>query len=75
MHSSFNKIQVSKAFLDGVKLWEFSVDQLALPGKPKTRKCNFFNLMKDAILKGYRPCKVCKPLEKLNETRNIFRKL
>lgn len=36
--------------------------------KPKPENVEFFSNTKDAILKGYRPCKVCKPLEKLNET-------
>lgn len=36
--------------------------------KPKPENVEFFDNTKDAILKGYRPCKVCKPLEKLNET-------
>lgn len=31
--------------------------------KPKFENVEFFFNTKDAILKGYRPCKVCKPLE------------
>lgn len=31
--------------------------------KPKPENVEFFDNTKDAILKGYRPCKVCKPLE------------
>ncbi len=31
--------------------------------KPKPENVEFFQNTKDAILKGYRPCKVCKPLE------------
>ena len=36
--------------------------------KPKSENVEFFTSTKDAILKGYRPCKVCKPLENPDET-------
>lgn len=36
--------------------------------KPKTENVEFFSNTKDAILKGYRPCKVCKPLVNPDET-------
>ena len=36
--------------------------------KPKPENVEFFTSTKDAILKGYRPCKVCKPLENPDET-------
>ncbi len=36
--------------------------------KPKKENVEFFRTTKEAILSGYRPCKVCRPLEKLNET-------
>lgn len=38
---------------------------------------SYFNLSntKAAILKGYRPCKICKPLEYLNETPEYIRAL
>lgn len=36
--------------------------------KPKFENVEFFDNTKDAILKGYRPCKVCKPLENPDET-------
>ena len=36
--------------------------------KPKPENVEFFTNVKDAILKGYRPCKVCKPLENPGET-------
>ncbi len=36
--------------------------------KPKPENVEFFSNTKDAILKGYRPCKVCKPLENPEET-------
>lgn len=36
--------------------------------KPKAGNVEFFKTAKECILKGFRPCKVCHPLEKLNET-------
>lgn len=41
--------------------------------KPKKENVEFFNTSKEAILKGYRPCKVCNPLEKLNETPDFIK--
>lgn len=34
------------------------------PAKPKPENCEFYPAAADAMLDGYRPCKVCKPLEK-----------
>lgn len=36
--------------------------------KPKPENVEFFSTAKAAILKGYRPCKICKPLENPDET-------
>ena len=36
--------------------------------KPKFTNVTFFKTTKEAILHGYRPCKVCKPLENLGES-------
>ena len=36
--------------------------------KPKKENVEFFKSSKEAITKGYRPCKVCRPLELLHET-------
>ncbi len=35
--------------------------------KPKAENVEFFSTAKEAIVKGYRPCKVCQPLEKPGE--------
>lgn len=43
--------------------------------KPKRENVEFFRTVKECILKGYRPCKICKPLEKLNETPPEIKKL
>jgi AraC family transcriptional regulator of adaptative response/methylated-DNA-[protein]-cysteine methyltransferase len=43
--------------------------------KPKRENVEFFRTSKEAILKGYRPCRVCKPLEQLNETPEKIKSL
>lgn len=43
--------------------------------KPKPENVEFFATVKEAISRGYRPCKVCKPLEKLNETPAYIKSL
>lgn len=35
--------------------------------KPKRKNIEFFMTIKDAITNGYRPCKICHPLEKFSE--------
>jgi len=41
--------------------------------KPKKENVEFFNTAKEAILRGYRPCKVCSPLELYGETPDYVR--
>lgn len=36
--------------------------------KPKMENVEFFKTTKECILRGYRPCKVCRPLENLHQT-------
>jgi len=43
--------------------------------KPKEENVEFFSTSKEAILRGYRPCKVCNPLEKLGETPVYIKEL
>ena len=43
--------------------------------KPKPENVEFYDTPEEAILHGYRPCKVCKPLENQNETPDIIKKL
>ncbi|WP_350029946.1 methylated-DNA--[protein]-cysteine S-methyltransferase [Chryseobacterium sp.] len=43
--------------------------------KPKFKNVEFFSNTKDAMLKGYRPCKICKPLETLNVTPLYIKEL
>lgn len=43
--------------------------------KPKAENVEFFTTTKEAILKGYRPCKVCNPLEQLGENPDYIKTL
>ncbi len=43
--------------------------------KPKKENVEFFYTAKEALQKGYRPCKVCHPLEKLQETPSYIKQL
>lgn len=43
--------------------------------KPKLENVEFFGTAKEAILKGYRPCKVCNPLEKLGATPDYIKEI
>lgn len=43
--------------------------------KPKPENVEFYDSPEEAILHGYRPCKVCKPLENQNETPDIIKEL
>lgn len=43
--------------------------------KPKRENVEFFTSSKEAVLKGYRPCKVCFPLEKYNETPDFIKEI
>lgn len=43
--------------------------------KPKLENVEFLKTSKDCMLKGYRPCKVCRPLESLYETPGEIKQL
>lgn len=43
--------------------------------KPKFENVEFFFNTKEAMLKGYRPCKVCRPLENLDATPQYIKEL
>lgn len=43
--------------------------------KPKQENVEFFATTKEAIQHGYRPCKICSPLEKLGETPDYIKEL
>ena len=43
--------------------------------KPKQENVEFFSTTKEAIISGYRPCKVCNPLEKLGATPDYIKEI
>lgn len=43
--------------------------------KPKLENVEFFTSTKECILKGYRPCKLCNPLQKLNQTPELYQQI
>jgi AraC family transcriptional regulator of adaptative response/methylated-DNA-[protein]-cysteine methyltransferase len=43
--------------------------------KPKKENVEFFKTAKDALLKGYRPCKVCNPLERPGVTPEFIKEI
>lgn len=67
--ASFNKNpEFEGVFWMGVKTTGIFCRPTCTARKPKFENVEFFNTTKEAILKGYRPCKVCKPLENPNGT-------
>ena len=74
--ASFNKNpDFEGVFWMGVKTTGIFCRPTCTARKPKSENVEFFQNTKDAILKGYRPCKVCKPLENLNETPEYIQKI
>ncbi|PWN69390.1 XRE family transcriptional regulator [Chryseobacterium phosphatilyticum] len=62
--ASFNKDSSFEGiFWMGVKTTGIFCRPTCTARKPKFQNVEFFSNTKDALLKGYRPCKVCKPLE------------
>lgn len=55
-------------FIVGVKTTGIFCRPTCTARKPKRENVEFFDSTKDAILKGYRACKVCEPLKKENST-------
>lgn len=75
-NASFNKdASFVGVFWMGVKTTGIFCRPTCTARKPKPENVEFFSNTKDAILKGYRPCKVCKPLEKLNETPKYIQEI
>ena len=67
--ASFDKNpEFQGVFWMGVKTTGIFCRPTCTARKPKFENVEFFTNTKDAILKGYRPCKVCKPLENPDET-------
>ncbi|SIS62578.1 AraC family transcriptional regulator, regulatory protein of adaptative response / methylated-DNA-[protein]-cysteine methyltransferase [Kaistella chaponensis] len=74
--ASFNKNpDFEGVFWMGVKTTGIFCRPTCTARKPKSENVEFFQNTKDAILKGYRPCKVCKLLENPNETPEYIQKI
>lgn len=75
-NASFNKDESFEGvFWMGVKTTGIFCRPTCTARKPKPENVEFFQNTKDAILKGYRPCKVCKPLENFNETPKYIQEI
>ncbi len=55
-------------FIVGVKTTGIFCRPTCTARKPKRENVEFFKTTREALMKGYRPCKVCNPLAKLGET-------
>lgn len=62
-------------FIAGVKTTGIFCRPTCTARKPKRENVEFFRSIKEAIQHGYRPCKVCNPLEKLGETPAYIREI
>ena len=62
-------------FIAAVKTTGIFCRPICTARKPKKENVEFYSTTKEAILKGYRPCKVCNPLEKLGETPNYIKNI
>ncbi|AOM80964.1 bifunctional transcriptional activator/DNA repair enzyme AdaA [Pedobacter steynii] len=60
-------------FITGVKTTGIFCRPTCRARKPKRENVEFFKNTKEAILSGYRPCKVCSPLEHLDETPEFIK--
>ncbi len=63
------------SFFVGVKTTGIFCRPTCTAKKPKKENVEFFITTREAIQYGYRPCKVCSPLEKAGETPEFIRKI
>ena len=74
--ASFDKNpEFEGVFWMGVKTTGIFCRPTCTARKPKPENVEFFENTKKAISKGYRPCKVCKPLENPDETPENIQKI
>jgi AraC family transcriptional regulator of adaptative response/methylated-DNA-[protein]-cysteine methyltransferase len=62
-------------FITAVKTTGIFCRPVCTARKPKPENVEFYDSPEDAILHGYRPCKVCKPMEHENETPKYIQKI
>ena len=61
-------ISFERIFITAVKTTGIFCRVTYTARKPKKENVEFFKTTKEAIISGYRPFKVCKPMDKPNET-------
>lgn len=62
-------------FYAGVKTTGIFCRPTCRARKPKKKNVEFFNKAKEALAHGYRPCKICRPLETHGQTPQYIRKI
>lgn len=62
-------------FYAGVKTTGIFCRPTCRARKPKRENVEFFKKAKEALASGYRPCKICKPLEKPDHTPGYIREI
>ena len=62
-------------FYTGVKTTGIFCRPTCRARKPKKENVEFFKTAKDALASGYRPCKICKPLEKPDKTPEYIKRV
>ena len=77
MYDAFMKKDISYEgiFFIGVRTTGIFCRPTCRARRPKREHIEFYPTAKDALLNGYRPCKVCKPLELLGSTPDFIQKL
>jgi len=62
-------------FITAVKTTGIFCRPVCTARKPKPENVVFYDSSQEAIFNGYRPCQVCKPLERANETPDYIQQL
>ena len=62
-------------FITAVKTTGIFCRPVCTARKPKIENVEFFDSTKEALDRGYRPCKVCKPMQKEGETPDELKEL
>ena len=67
--------QYEGVFITAVKTTGIFCRPVCTARKPKRENVEFYNSVQEAINHGYRPCKVCKPMEHADETPEQIHKI
>ena len=59
------------AFFAGVKTTGIFCRTTCTARKPKRENVTFYDTIHDALAAGYRPCKICRPLERKKKKKNL----